>query len=84
MLGDVRENTRWQERYADPAIVKQNARPVGVGQGTALAEGFRRLNLGWAGIVAYSNAGSKPWHTAIRGGTQRIQIAIFERAAAIC
>lgn len=32
----------------------------------------------------YSNAGGKPWHLAIRGGTQRIRIPIFERAAAIC
>jgi hypothetical protein len=34
--------------------------------------------------LAYSNAGGKPWHSAAFNGTPRIQIAISERAAAIC
>jgi hypothetical protein len=32
----------------------------------------------------YSNAGDKPWQTAVLGGTQRMQFAIFEWASAIC
>jgi hypothetical protein len=34
--------------------------------------------------MLYSNAGDKPWQLATRSGTQRIQAAISERAAAIC
>jgi hypothetical protein len=33
---------------------------------------------------SYSNAGDKPWQMVILSGTQRIQIAISERGAAIC
>jgi hypothetical protein len=33
---------------------------------------------------SYSNAGDKPWQLAVLSGTQRIEAASFERAAAIC
>jgi hypothetical protein len=34
--------------------------------------------------TSYSNADDKRWHLAVLSDTQRIQIAIFERGAAIC
>ena len=36
------------------------------------------------GALSYSNAGGKRWHLADLSGTQRIRIAISERAASIC
>ncbi len=43
----------------------------------AAPQGHRR-------VLSYSNAGGKWWHLAVLSGSQRIQTASFERAAAIC
>ena len=65
----------WGGRRRTAADVR-NAVFKTAGSGAA-PQGHRR-------VLSYSNAGGKWWHLAVLSGSQRIQTASFERAAAIC